>query len=167
MSAAGIDCETKNVAKSRHIDDGNDQAQNQSRQFVSQPEQPEEERNGGQLDTNAGQEQRARPVGLTTFNQQVARNQRQSRDGHCDEVGQLGRLRLCALPDQRDGQQSAKFQEPETKPWIGNGQTCNSGCASENHQRRQAATCRIGECCQNQSDCGHSAGCKQERRHGK
>ena len=54
-------------AEGGHVDDGNDEAEDDGGELVSQLEQPEEERHRGQLDANAGEQQSARPFGLSAF----------------------------------------------------------------------------------------------------
>jgi len=49
------------LAEGGHVDDGDDQAEHKGRQLIGQSKEPEEERHGGQLDANAGEEQCARP----------------------------------------------------------------------------------------------------------
>ena len=60
------------LAKRRHVYDGDDESEHERWEFVGEAKQPEEQRHRGQLDADAGQQQRARPIGLTVLKQNVA-----------------------------------------------------------------------------------------------
>jgi len=87
------------LAECSHVDDRNDQAKDDGWEFVSQLEQPEEKRHGGQLDADAGEQQGARPIGLAALKQQIAGNQGQCRDDDDRDVGQFCGARSRGLPD--------------------------------------------------------------------
>ena len=132
------------LAEGGHIDDRDDQAQDQGRQFVGQAQQPEEERHRGQLDADAGDQQRPRPICLPVLQQQFARNQRESRDQHHGEVSAFWPIRVRALCQTSATVSSApSSSSPRRSQGLATARPATAGRAGKNHQRRTGGASRV------------------------